>query len=88
MSYVRGEEKLRKNTKLNLLRTFTILYFTGLRVNEIQQLKVTDIKQLIEKGEVKIYLPKTSSERKPYLRPNFKKELLKIFDFRINELNY
>ena len=32
MSFVRGDEKLRKNTKSNLLRTFTLLFFSGLRV--------------------------------------------------------
>ena len=35
MSFVRGNENLRENTKLNLLRTFTFLFFTGLRLNEV-----------------------------------------------------
>ena len=34
MAFVRGDEKLRKNTKSNLLRTFTLLFFSALRVNE------------------------------------------------------
>ena len=44
MTYVRGDESLRENTKLNLLRTFTILFFTGLRVNEVQELKIKILK--------------------------------------------
>tara|TARA_B100001063_G_scaffold225373_1_gene234135 strand:+ start:139 stop:276 length:138 start_codon:yes stop_codon:yes gene_type:complete len=28
MAFVRGDEKLRKNTKSNLLRTFTLLFFS------------------------------------------------------------
>ena len=44
ISFIRGNETLRENTKLNLLRTFTILFFTGLRLNEVQELKIIDIK--------------------------------------------
>ena len=56
MSFVRGNETLRLNTKQNLLRTFTILFFTGLRLNEVQELKIIDIKNLLENGNVKISL--------------------------------
>lgn len=85
MSFVRGDEKLRKNTKSNLLRTFTLLFFSGLRVNEVQELKVKDIKKLLDEESIKIEIKKTSSERKLYLTLTFKKELLKIFDFNMEE---
>lgn len=85
MTFVRGNESLRENTKLNLLRTFTVLYFTGLRVNEVQEINIVDIHKLLEIGTVKINISKTSSERKLYLTGSFKKELLKLFDF--NEEN-
>ena len=77
MSFVRGNENLRENTKLNLLRTFTFLFFTGLRLNEVQELKIIDIKNLIQYGNVKINISKTSSERKLYLTNTFQKELVK-----------
>jgi integrase/recombinase XerD len=86
MSFVRGNETLRPNTKLNLLRTFTILFFTGLRLNEVQELKIIDIKNLLENGNVKIDISKTSTQRKLYLTNSFQKELLKLFDFK-NELD-
>ena len=38
ISTVRGDESIRTHTKQNLLRTFIILYYTGLRLNELQQL--------------------------------------------------
>ena len=79
---VRGNENLRENTKLNLLRTFTFLFFTGLRLNEVQELKIIDIKNLIQYGNVKINISKTSSERKLYLTNTFQKELVKIFDLK------
>jgi integrase len=81
MSFVRGNETLRENTKLNLLRTFTILFFTGLRLNEVQELKIIDIKNLLQNGNVKIDISKTSTQRKLYLTNSFQKELLKLFDF-------
>ena len=87
MSFVRGNENLRENTKLNLLRTFTFLFFTGLRLNEVQELKIIDIKNLIQYGNVKINISKTSSERKLYLTNTFQKELVKIFDLK-NENDY
>ena len=82
MSFVRGNENLRENTKLNLLRTFTFLFFTGLRLNEVQELKIIDIKNLIQYGNVKINISKTSNERKLYLTNTFQKELVKIFDLK------
>ena len=85
MSFVRGDEKLRKNTKSNLLRTFTLLFFSGLRVNEVQELKIKDIKRLLDEESIKIDIKKTSSERKLYLTPSLRKELLKIFDLNLEE---
>ena len=86
MSFTRGNETLRNNTKLNLLRTFTILFFTGLRLNEVRELKIINIKNLIENKNVKIDISKTSTQRKLYLTNSFQKELLKLFDFK-NELD-
>lgn len=85
MAFVRGSESLRVNTKSNLLRTFAILYFTGMRLNELQDLRVKDIKELIEVGTVKVFLKKTRSERKLYLTEKFKKEIIKLFDFEIED---
>lgn len=86
MSFIRGNENLRFNTKQNLLRTFTILFFTGLRLNEVQELKIIDIKNLLQDGNVKIDISKTSTQRKLYLTNSFQKELVKLFDFK-NELD-
>lgn len=84
MSYIRGDESIRENTKNNLLRTFIFLYFSGLRLNEVQELKIKDVKNLLNEGMIKVYVSKTSSERKIYLSNSFKKEIEKVFDF-INE---
>ena len=80
MSFIRGNDNLRFNTKQNLLRTFTVLFFTGLRLNEVQELKIIDIKNLLQDGNVKIDISKTSTQRKLHLTNSFQKELLKLFD--------
>ena len=85
--FANGDESLRVDTRINLLRTFTILFYTGLRVNEIQSLKISHIQELIEKESVIVYLSKTNSERKLYLTDNFKKALVKLFDFSIEDNN-
>ncbi|WP_324172286.1 site-specific integrase [Sulfurimonas sp.] len=85
MSYTRGNETKRANTKSNLLRAFTILYYTGLRVNELQELRVKNIKELLQNNTTKIILPKTNSERKLYITKDFKRELEKLFDLTIED---
>ncbi|OHE15315.1 MAG: hypothetical protein A2540_00715 [Sulfurimonas sp. RIFOXYD2_FULL_37_8] len=79
MSAIRGDESLRPNTKDNLLRAFTILYFTGLRLNELQEMKLHHIKELLDTCETKLLLPKTKSERKLFAGYEFKKQLKKLF---------
>ena len=81
MSAVRGDESLRSTSQQNLLRTFTILYFTGLRLNELQEMKLSHIKELLVDGETKLLLPKTKSERKLFAGDEFKKQLKKLFVF-------
>lgn len=79
LSAVRGDESLRETTKDNLLRTFTILYFTGLRLNELQEMKLSHIQELLEYDETKLILPKTKSERKLFAGVEFKKQLRRLF---------
>ncbi len=52
LTYLNGKEDLTINTKNNLRRTFILLYFTGMRVNEVKQLKVKDINTIYEKEEL------------------------------------
>ena len=85
MSYVRGDDSLRTNSKKNLLRAFTILYFTGLRLNELQEMRLHHIKELIEQGSTKLLLPKTKSERKLFAGDEFIKQLQKLFNLQTCE---
>ena len=82
---VRQNKIIRENTRVNMLRTYVILYYTGLRLGEVRELRIKNIKELIETGTTKIILSKTSKERELYITENFKKELKKLFDFNIEE---
>lgn len=87
MAGVRGDEILKPHTKRNLLVAFTILYFTGLRLNEVQELCVGDIVELIDAGFTKLVLSKTKNERKLFAGDEFKKQLKKLLVLYGSELN-
>ena len=72
---VQGNDRLKEYTKVNLLRAFTLLYFTGLRLNEVQNMTLRNIKELLDLGQTKLILSKTSSERKLYAGKEFQKYL-------------
>ena len=74
LHFSQNDPNIKENTRVNLLRTFTILYYTGMRINELQQLRLYHIQELLEKGETKLLLPKTTSERKLFASKKKKKE--------------
>ena len=82
MNYVRGDDIIKPNSKQNLLRAFTILFYTGLRLNEVQELKLDNIMELVTEGTTKLILPKTNSQRKLYAGSEFKKMLHKVFELK------
>ncbi|WNZ00182.1 site-specific integrase [Sulfurospirillum sp. 'SP'] len=81
---VQGHDTLKEHTKVNLVRAFTLLYFTGLRLNEVQNLTLGNIKELLDLGQTKLILSKTSSERKLYAGKEFQKYLKRLFDLKGN----
>ena len=48
LTYLNGKEDLTTNTKNNLKRTFILLYFTGMRINEVKQLIEAAIEAEVE----------------------------------------
>ena len=87
LKYLKKSSKLRSNTKQNLLVTLTILYYTGMRINEVQQLTIKDLKILIKNKELIIKTFKTRKERKLYISDNAVKELIQLFDYSIEDDN-
>ncbi|OYZ23357.1 MAG: hypothetical protein B7Y23_10245 [Sulfurovum sp. 16-42-52] len=51
MNFTQNNPTMRENTKQNLTRLFTLLYYTGMRINEVPTLTIKDIQEGIGKGE-------------------------------------
>lgn len=77
--WVKGNDLLKENTKINLLRTFTLLYYTGMRLNELTQLTNRDIKNLITTNVLVIKLHKTNKEHKIYFSTEAIKYIKALF---------
>ena len=61
-SYVNGLDTF-QTTKTKWNRTLEILYITGMRVSEILNLKIKDIKDGIDKGELSVFVKKQKAIR-------------------------
>lgn len=82
MNYVRGNDSFREYKKMNLLRSFCLLYFCGLRINELRSITFGQIYDLLDNQIVIIYSSKTNIEKKIYLTEIFRKELIKLFSIK------
>lgn len=87
LTYLRGKNNINKNTKENLQRTFILLYFTGMRINEVKQLKVIDILTILKNQELIIVTHKTSKERKLFFSKEAVKQIKKHFVFTESDSN-
>jgi len=87
MASVRGDEDIKSFNQKRFLKIFSILYYSGLRVNEITQIKYSHIAQIIETSETIIISHKTSRERVLYFSDNAIKEIKKYFIHEESELN-
>lgn len=81
--YLNGKENLTANTKNNLKRTFVLLYYIGMRINEVKQLRVKDIYTLFEE-ELIIVTHKTRKERKLFFSKEAINQIKKYFIFDDN----
>lgn len=80
MNYTRGDESLKTFNRDRFLKIFSFLYFSGIRINEISQIKFKHIEEIFKKGETVIVTHKTKSERVLFFSENAIKEIRKYFD--------
>lgn len=80
LTYLKGKDNLHESTKINLERTFTLLYYTGCRLNEIKLLRLHNIKTILETSELIIVTPKTHRERKLFFSKDAVKAIKRLFD--------
>jgi len=71
---------MRENTKGNYQRLFTLLYYTGMRINEVSTLTNADIQEGIKNQSLIIKAHKQKKEREIYLSSKAIKELTILFD--------
>jgi len=87
MSFVRGDEDIKSFSQKRFLKIFSLLYYSGLRVNEITQIKYSHIKEIIKTGETIVVSHKTKRERVLYFSDSAIKEIKKYFTYEESELN-
>ena len=81
MSVLKGGYDGRKpNTIKNLQRAITICFYSGSRINEVQALRGSHIRELIQDRQTKTDISKTSVERRLYASDNFAKALSQLFN--------
>ena len=69
LAHTKGIENIKDNSRQNFLRTFTILYYTGIRLNEIQTIRFKHIKELLDTNQTIIgYLSTKVPKRTPTLK--------------------
>lgn len=85
MSATRGDEELKEHTKERFLLVFTLLYHTGLRLNELMQFKYEDIQKFLDEKEGKAVASKQGIERRIFISEEGVKQIKKTF--KCTELN-
>jgi len=87
-SHTKGDDSLKEFNRNRFLRIFSFLYFSGVRVNELSQIKYKHIKEIIKNGETVIVTHKTKNERILYFSDKATKEIKKYFDLSEDENDY
>lgn len=89
MAYERGDEDIKEFNQKRFFKIFSLLYYSGLRVNEITQIKFSHIAEIINTSETVAVSHKTKMERVLYFSESATKEIKKYFPYSENELaNY
>jgi len=90
MYHLKSDTKIRNHNKRNLMTIFTFLFHTGLRINEIQNLKVKDLISLLKDGFCYVYTNKTKQMRKLFVSNKGQNELKNLFEvyFKDDELEW
>ena len=78
-------EDMKEWKRNNLQKIFCLLYFTGIRINEVNQITNKHIRELLEHKETIIYTSKTDKERLLLVSEKSLKEIKKYFSIEENE---
>ena len=78
ITHTLSDPTLKDHSRVKLLRVFHVLYFTGIRVNEISHITIGKLKEIIKAGEGIIYTSKKDKERVIYLSEQGAKKLSQL----------
>ena len=87
IAHTKGDDSLKDFSKLRLLRIFVLLYYSGMRINEVSQITFKHIHEILKTGETTIVTFKTKSERILYFSDEAKKEIKKSFSLANENLD-
>lgn len=83
----------KKNVKFQLLRlhniniAFTLLYYTGMRMSELQNIKMSDVVEAIQTNELYIYQSKIDTVRCATISTNGVAEFKEVINEYLNEID-
>ena len=80
INFLEADENIRASRKNRLQKIFTLLYTTGIRLNEVQELTEDKLIELIETGKTKIIASKQKKEKFIYLSVPDRKLVQKHFN--------
>jgi site-specific recombinase XerD len=80
VTHTMSNSEIKEHTRLKLLRAFHSLYYTGIRVNEVQDLTIEQVKDLIDNKSSTIYTSKSNKERQLYISDEAAKKFKKLID--------
>ena len=81
INHTKGDDSLKEFNQKRFLMIFSLLYYSGARINELSQIKYKHIKEIIQTTETVIVTYKTKNERILYFSDKGIKEIKKYFDF-------
>lgn len=80
ISFTKGDEDVKPFTRDRFLKVYSLLYYTGMRLNEVSQLRVSDLRSIIKDKEVKIVTHKQKMERKLFFSNDAVKTIRRLFE--------
>ena len=88
ITHVMSNISLKEHNRTKLLRIFGVLYYTGIRLNEISYITIGKLKEIIAKHDGVIYTSKKDKERKLYLSDEACKKLKLLIKTETNDEAY
>ena len=85
MSILNGNTKIRENTKNNIKITLLFLYYTGMRINDVKQIRIKDLKEIVKTGEIILLTKKTGKERKLFFSKKAIREIKSVFNLALEK---